>query len=145
MVFGTERFGPEDTELLKLIELEAVEKFQDAQDKLRTAANQQIAKVQEKNQRRYNRRRVKATKYQLGDLVAIKCTQLGPGLKLAIRFLGPYRVTRCDQHDRYAVEKVGNGEGPSKTTTSADLMKPWRGFRDDLEADLARDQERLNE
>lgn len=73
--------------------------------------------------------------------MSIKRTQLGPGLKLNIKYLGPYRVTRCDPHDRYAVHRVGDGEGPQDSTTAADCMKPWRSFRDDLEEDLESEEE----
>ena len=77
--------------------------------------------------------------------MSIKRTQLGPGLKLSIKYLGSYRVIRCDPHDRYAVQGIGDGEGPQETTTAADYMKPWRGFRDDLEEDLESDEEEDNE
>lgn len=61
----------------------------------------------------------------MGNLVAIRRTQLGPGLKLQKKFLGPYRVTKTNPNDRYKVEKI-DGEGPQKTTTAADSMKIWK-------------------
>lgn len=127
--------GPEDNPLNELIEQEVENKFQEDRKSLRAKAVKQIAKTQEENKRGYNLRRREATKYKVGDIVAIKRTQHGPCLKLAIKFLGPYQITRCDPHDRYAVEKIGKVEGPQITTSAADYMKPWRGFRDDLEED----------
>jgi len=41
----------------------------------------------------YNLCRKEPTKYKLGDLVAIKRTQQGPGLKLRSKFIGPYKIT----------------------------------------------------
>ena len=51
-------------------------------------------KVQQENRRNYNKNRKEAPYYREGDLVAIKRTQVGPGLKLAPKYLGPYQVTR---------------------------------------------------
>ena len=111
--------GPEDAQLLQSIELEIAQQFQEDRASLRAAARQRIAEVQEENRRTFDRKCKEATKYEEEDLVAIKGTQQGPGLKLFIKFLGPYRIIKCDPHDRYAVKKVGNGEGPNETTTSA--------------------------
>ena len=120
---------------MKLLDQAARDLFLESRANLRRAALQQIEKVQRENQRGYNKGRKEATKYKVGDLVAIKRTQLGPGLKLAIKFLGPYKVMKINENERYEVERIGDGEGPGATSTGADLMKPWRGFADDLEPD----------
>jgi len=67
------------TELLKK---ELQEQFEKQCDIKRIQAKEQIIKVQEENRRTYNLKRKKPVKYKLGDLVAIKCVQLGPGRKL---------------------------------------------------------------
>ena len=135
----------EDVELASLIEEGLRLQFERKRDELREQAFHQIIKVQEENKKSFDRKRKEATVYQVGDIVAIKRTQLGPGLKLKPKFLGPYNVVKCLRHGRYMVEKVGDGEGPVKTSTSADNMKPWRGFRDDVldvdEDDLQSDTE----
>ncbi|XP_037297451.1 uncharacterized protein K02A2.6-like [Manduca sexta] len=65
-------------------------------------------------------------KYKEGDIVAIKRTQFGPGMKIKPKYLGPYRITKVKRFDRYDVEKVDQStEGPNKTSTAADLMKQW--------------------
>ncbi|GFV96239.1 uncharacterized protein TNCV_1871991 [Trichonephila clavipes] len=69
------------------------------------------------------RRITEEERQRRGDLVAIQRTQLGAGLKLRPKFLGPYKVTKVNSKDRYEVEKVGQHDGPNSTTTSADLMK----------------------
>ena len=135
LLFGLKLKVPEDAELLQVIREAQQQEFEEARDDLRRTAKQRIQKIQEENRRGYNKKRKKATKYEVGDIVAIKRTQQGPGLKLFIKFLGPYRVTRVANHDRYEVEKITDAEGPTTTTCSADNMKPWRGFRDDLEED----------
>lgn len=66
----------------------------------------------------------KAPGYHVDELVAIKKMQMGPGLKLAAKFLDPYRIAKVLRHDQYVVEKVGSHEGPCETSTVVDQMKP---------------------
>jgi len=65
------------------------------------------------------------------DLVAIKRTQQGPGLKLANKYLGPYRIVKALRNNRYVVRKMGDHEGPWETSTAADNMKPWANETND--------------
>lgn len=94
-------------------------------DEMREEARKNIIRLQEENRRQFNRRRKKPNVYKVKYLVAIQRTQYGTGLKLRQRFHGPYRVTAVKTNDRYCVEKVGSHEGPIRTTTAADHMKPW--------------------
>lgn len=105
----------EDLLIKELIEEEMIEIF----------SKQQILKVQEENRKQYNLRRKKATRYKLGDLVAVKRTQFGSGLKLCKKFLGPYEITNVMPNERYEVVKVGNHDGPRKTSSCSEYMKPW--------------------
>ncbi|GFX88129.1 uncharacterized protein TNCV_159441 [Trichonephila clavipes] len=73
--------------------------FQQQRDTLRQDAKKQIYKVQDENRRTYNFRCRQAHKYQLHDLVAIKRTQFGPGLKLQQKYLGSYKVTKVKHND----------------------------------------------
>ncbi|GFT89663.1 putative blastopia polyprotein [Trichonephila clavipes] len=68
---------------------------------------------------------VKAFSRRKSELVAIKRTQFGTGLKLRPKFYGPYRIKTVKPHDRYEVEKVGQHEGPHLTSTAVDFMKRW--------------------
>nr|XP_033204498.1 uncharacterized protein LOC117165153 [Bombus vancouverensis nearcticus] len=111
--------------LESLIDEEWAARFEEQRRELREDAKRKIAATQEENRRNYNKKRKSAKQYQRGDLVAIKRTQFGAGLKLGGRFLGPYRVVRAMRNDRYTVEKVGEHEGPAHTSTTADFMKPW--------------------
>ncbi|GFY78287.1 transposon Tf2-9 polyprotein [Trichonephila inaurata madagascariensis] len=64
-------------------------------------------------------------KLSVKDLVAIKRTQHGPGQKLCNKFIGPYKITQVKPNDTYNVEKCGNFDGPTKTSTCAEYLKPW--------------------
>ncbi|GFX27825.1 endonuclease-reverse transcriptase [Trichonephila clavipes] len=50
------------------------------------------------------KKRKKASLYEEGDLVAIRRTQFGTGLKLRPKFLGPYKVTKGNSKDRFYKE-----------------------------------------
>jgi len=77
--------------------------------------------------------------YREGDLVAIKRTQQQPGLKLAARFLGPYKVMRVLRNNRYLVQREGGYKGSYTTSTSSDNMKPW--LSDASDDELSGDEE----
>ncbi|CAK1581582.1 unnamed protein product [Parnassius mnemosyne] len=124
LLFGT-KMKDENEKIMKLIEEEEVKNYNKQRNELRLKAKESIQKMQEENVKNYNRRRKKATEYKVDDLVAIKRTQFTQGSKLYPKYLGPYAVTAKKHHERYAVRKVGECEGPINTTTSADLMKPW--------------------
>lgn len=108
-----------------MIENEWMRMFEEERDDIRQAAREKIVEVQKENLEGFNKKRKKAHKYVNGDIVAIKRTQFGSGLKFRNKFLGPYRVIRVMRNDRYTVEKVGEHEGPQETSTSADHMKSW--------------------
>ncbi|KYQ53493.1 hypothetical protein ALC60_00019, partial [Trachymyrmex zeteki] len=94
-------------------------------DQLRNQAKDQILKVQNENRRVYNLRRRAPNKYKVSDLVAIKRVQLGPGKKLCAKYLGPYKIVKVKPNNSYDVKRVQSGEGPMKTSTCAEYMKPW--------------------
>ncbi|GFV46718.1 hypothetical protein TNCV_1881771 [Trichonephila clavipes] len=91
LLFGTKMKSCQDIEIVELLNDEITAQFQEQRDALRQDAKKQIYKVQDENRRTYNLRRRQAHKYQLHDLVAIKRTQFGPGLKLKQKYLGPYK------------------------------------------------------
>ena len=81
--------------------------------------------MQSENCKTYNLRRKKATEYQVGDVVAIKRTQLGSGRKLRGKYLGAYLIEKVKPNDTYDVIKSGVHEGPVSTSTCAEYIKPW--------------------
>lgn len=116
----------DDIEIYELLQQEGRDDYMENREDLTKRAKQQILEVQQENRKNYDKHRKDSRKYQEGELVAIKRTQFGPGLKLKPKYLRPYQVTKTKRHDRYDVEKVDMmAEGPVKTTTSADHMKKW--------------------
>lgn len=88
-------------------------------------AKEQISKIQAENCKTYNLRRRPPRKYAVGELVAIKRTQFGPGRKLRAKYLGPYSIKKIKPNDTYDVSKTGDHEGPTFTSTCAEYLKPW--------------------
>lgn len=115
----------DDVEIARLVEEEIVEEFDEQRRELISNAKKQILKVQEENRMQYNKRRRASHQYSERDLLAIKRTQFGAGLKFFPKYMGPYEVTKVKRNDRYDVRKVGVHEGPNVTSTSADYMKSW--------------------
>ncbi|KAK9694734.1 hypothetical protein QE152_g33329 [Popillia japonica] len=114
-----------------MIDEEIETTFVEDRGKLREEAKKQILVCQEENRKTYNLRRRPARKYSVNDVVAIKRTQQGPGLKLKPKYLGPYEITRVKPKDTYEVVKIGKCDGPISTTTCAEFMKPWAPIDDD--------------
>jgi len=106
--------------------------FQEDREESRNRAKESIRQVQQENRRGYNRLRKIASQYSIGDLVAIKRTQAGPGLKFASKYLGPYQIMKVLRNDRYIVEKVGEHERPYETSTAAEYIKRWIDDVDEL-------------
>ncbi|GFW68412.1 hypothetical protein TNCV_1191111 [Trichonephila clavipes] len=123
LLVGIKMRNKEDILIKDLLLEEMAKELLEQREFLRNDAKRNIETLQSENRKTYNRRRKKASLYKEGDLVAIRRTQFGAGLKLRPKFLGPYKVTKVNSKNRYEVEKVGQHEGPNSTTTSADLMK----------------------
>jgi len=140
LLFGTKARLRDDPGIRELIENEWIKAFQVERDVLKERAAESIFKVQQENRRVYNKKRIAAIMYREGDLVAIKRTQQQPGLKLAARFLGPYKVMRVLRNNRYLVQREGGYEGPYTTSTSSDNMKPW--LPDVSDGELSGDKEK---
>lgn len=82
LLIGAKMKTEDDLKMKEAIEQEILDSFENARQQLRDDAKKQIEKVQHENQRHYNLRRKPPRAYELNDLVAIKRTQMGPGLKL---------------------------------------------------------------
>lgn len=132
LFFGTRMRAKNDPQVREILEEEWTASFEEERNETRERAKEAIEKIQAENKRNFNKRRKKAPNYQVDDLVAIKRTQIGSGLKLAAKFLGPYRITKVLRNDRYIVEKIGSHEGPRETSTVADQMKPWTRENQDV-------------
>jgi len=132
LLIGSRMKTKDDLTMKEAIEQEIVSYYDDTRRQLRDDARKQIEKVHQENRKRYNLRRRDPNKYHVNDLVAIRRTQMGPGLKLRAKYLGPYRITKVKPHDTYDVIKTADCEGPLKTTTCAEYtMKRWPGHNPD--------------
>ncbi|KYN14899.1 hypothetical protein ALC57_12891, partial [Trachymyrmex cornetzi] len=125
VLFGVKMRDDTDLRLQEIIEQEFQSQFEEERNQIRTKAKEQIFKVQAENCKTYNLRLKKAQKYKVGEVVAIKRTQLGAGQKLRAKYLGPYRIEKAKFNDTYDVVKIGDHEGPIRTSTCVEYMKPW--------------------
>ena len=115
----------EDPQLNQLVQGLSITELQQERDEMRDEARKNISKIQAENKKTFDSKKVPAINYKVGDLVAIKQTQHGVGMKLRPKFLGPYKIVSKLNHDRYEVVKVGKGEVSMRSTTVAEYMKPW--------------------
>lgn len=125
LLTGVKMKSKDDLNIIKILEEEHVHVFVKKKQEMCDEAKKNILQLQEKSKKNYDRKRKAAKNYQVNDLVAIKRTQFGTGLKLRPKFFGPYRVNKVKSNDRYDVVKIGTHDGPHVTSTAADLMKPW--------------------
>lgn len=137
LLVGVKMRTKDDLQIRDLINKEAVAVFNEERSELRMKAKTQILKLQNENKKDYNLRRKQARQYDVGDLIAIKRTQFGSGLKLKPKFLGPYKVVKVKYNNAYDVQKVGNSDGPKNSATCAEYMKPWPIGNDDSDDDGA--------
>lgn len=115
----------------ELLQSDLLTSFDDDREEMRRQARESIEKVQRENKTNYDNRRKEPFRYREGDLVAIKRTQQGPGLKLTHKYLGPYEVAKALRNHCYILQKIGEHEGPFQTSSAADFMKLWVGGEDD--------------
>lgn len=119
------RLGVFHSQTTKFLEEDFRNQFIDDREEDRERAKAQILRVQEENLNSFNKKRKPANSYRVGDLVAVKRTQFVNGNKFASKFLGPYRIVKVKDNERYDVMKEGRHEGPNRTSTSAEYMKKW--------------------
>jgi len=81
-------------EVCELLEKEWISEFQEDRDEIRDHVEKNIAKIQEENRREFKRKRKRALTCRENDLMAIKCTQQEPVLKLVNKCLGTYKVVK---------------------------------------------------
>lgn len=100
LLFGIHARLREDNNIWELIERELILSFHEDRDESRLQVREHIARIQKENRKTYNKKRKKPRKYDEGDLVAIRRTQLGVRSKFAAKYLGPYTVTRALRNER---------------------------------------------
>jgi len=90
-------------ELKDLMQEFAIKDLDEKREKFLQTARRNIKKVQDENKKAFDLKRKQERVYQLNDLVAIKRTQYGVGLKLKGKFLAPYKIVAVKNHGRYEV------------------------------------------
>lgn len=135
LIFGTHSRLEDDIFIREIIEKELIAIFEENRDDTRGQTKESIKRVQQKNRRGFDKQRKPATTYNIGDLVSIKRTQAKPGLKLAAKYLGPYRIKKTLRNDRYIVKKIGEHERPYETSTAAEYIKRWVDENDEVTTD----------
>ncbi|GBL80176.1 Pro-Pol polyprotein [Araneus ventricosus] len=119
LLFGIKMKQQSDLKIMQLIQQQIQDDFVQARDFSREKSKLHIQKAQESNRKNYNLRRRSPNKYNVNDMVVIKRTQYGPGLKLRAKYLGPYKITKVKLNNTYDVEKVNSVScGPEVRTTS---------------------------
>ena len=108
------------------VEEELITSFDEDRENQRKAVRENIWKAQTDQKKYYDENRKKPQKYKIGDIVAIRRNQIATTSELNPKFLGPYVIVKCNGHDRYVVQRIGKGNGPKLTSTSADLLKLWQ-------------------
>lgn len=129
LLFGIKMRNKFDLKLREMVEKEFWLQFEKERNQFRIKAKEQILKIQSGNCKTYNFRHKKSSNYNIGDLVAIRRTQLGPGRKLRAKYLSSYVIKKTKSNDTYDVTKVGDHEDPSCTSTCAEYLKPWTHVR----------------
>lgn len=66
----------------EIIDKEIENEFFIDRDELRRTAKEQIIRIQDENRKSFDKKRKEATKYKLGEMVAIARTHSGTGMKL---------------------------------------------------------------
>lgn len=92
LLFGVHTGLRDNPEIRDMLQKEWIHAYQSERDNLKETATEKIAKIQRENKRNFNKNRVVAIEYKDGDLVAIKRTQQGSGLKLATKYLRLYQI-----------------------------------------------------
>lgn len=84
----------DDPDIRELLHSESIASFDDDREELREQTHKNIERIQKENKTTYDKKRKEPFTYREGDLMAIKRTQQGPGLKFAHKYLGPYEIIK---------------------------------------------------
>lgn len=99
--------------------------------KVREETSAHIEKDQQIQKDRYDKNKIKAREYKIGDLVKIlKPTPHNDGKskKLLPKFSGPFKITKVMENDRYEVSSIKGSAITQRdycNVWAADRIKPW--------------------
>lgn len=115
-------------------------------DQIRSVASKRIVEQQDKDKARFDSKRLVNVKYESGDLVCVKreVPSDGKSKKLAVKFQGPYRISKVLPNDRFLIEDTPltrkTGSRRYESVVAGDKIKPWlvfnRNFESSSESDV---------
>lgn len=128
ILFGVNQIGPINDTLK--IYLDSLQNDNQNLIELREKAAENIIKLQEYNEKYYNKKRKPISNYKVGDYVVIKNIDTTPGCnkKLIPKFRGPYEIKKTLDNDRFVVADVEGfqqSQIPFETVCSPDSMRIW--------------------
>lgn len=118
ILFGVNMKTSLDDNLLKTLQDEVIQQFDDERQEVRNEAKVQILKAQQQYKENFDKKRKVSSNYQVSDLVAVKWTQYAIRRKLGSEFIGPYNFENVNHNNRYEVVKAAYGEGPNEDANS---------------------------
>ncbi|KAG7304077.1 hypothetical protein JYU34_011007 [Plutella xylostella] len=136
MLFGVQTTGVSDGIMNEIVSeihepVDRVEVYDDA--------TVRIASNQEKQKEYFDKKRKIATQYKIGDLVRVEKeirTEVGHSRKLLPKCVGPYRISKVLDNDRYEIEDtpITKKEGCKiyRATYAVDKLYPWLVFSNDV-------------
>lgn len=102
-------------------------------DEIRAEISAHVEARQEIDRERFNKKRSKPMKYQVGDLVRVErqVPSSGQSRKLVPKFQGPYRIVNVLGNDRYQIEDTPitkKGNRHYSTVVAVDKIRSWLNF-----------------
>jgi hypothetical protein len=67
----------------------------------------------------------------MNELISIKRTQCGGGLKFVAKYFNPYKIKRVLRNNRYIVKKIGQAKGTHMICIVVNYMKSWSNILED--------------
>lgn len=110
---------------------------------LRQKVQKRMVEQQAKYKKRYDKKRFKGVKYQVGDIVAMKTvpTATGDSTKLQPKYKGPMEVINVLPNDTYRVSTITDGGRHHVTTANVAQLKIYRNCFDTDSEDEAQSDE----
>lgn len=130
LLFGLRLTGLTESRLALPVQEHGDTNISNIQD-IRNEALDKIVRTQEKQKQIFDKARISPRQFEVGQLVRVEreVCQKGKSKKLVPKCLGPYRVTKVLQNDRYEVEDtpITKKKGKQKYVGmfSVDKIYPW--------------------
>lgn len=126
LLFGVNQSGKMDVEFRNLLDIEENRNL----EVIREESSINIEKSQVYNKKYFDQKHKKPTKYNKGDLVMIKNTDVSVGVnkKIIPKFKGPYIIHKILPNDRFVIKDIEgfqNSQIPYEGVSSVENMRHW--------------------